>query len=64
MNGSSSKLDSLVVQNDGNVASLNGHVLTNLAADDVWRNYREVGAVWFDQTDALTPNNPLGEKQE
>ncbi len=59
LNDSSSSIDSLSVQNDGNVASLNGHVLDNLAADDVWSNYREVGAVWFDQQNALAPDNPL-----
>ena len=54
-----SSIDRLVVQNDGNVGSLNGHVWNGLAADDVWRNYREVGAVWFNKPNALRPNNPL-----
>ncbi len=45
--------------NDSNIASLNKDVLAALAADDVWRNYHEVGAIWFLNTNQLKPGLSL-----
>src|SRR5699024_1069132 len=38
---------------------LNADVLSHLNEDDVWRNYFEVGAIWFKKIDGLKPNMPL-----
>ncbi|HKJ02893.1 MAG TPA: hypothetical protein VJ997_10575 [Longimicrobiales bacterium] len=54
-----SAIERLAAANDANVASLNGHVLDSLATDDVWRNYPEVGAIWFTGNDALVPGVSL-----
>ncbi len=42
--------------NQNNIDSLNMSVQGQLPANSVWRNYMEVGAIWFNQTDALKPN--------
>lgn len=46
-------------QNDGNIAELNKDVGSKLASTDVWRNYREVGAIWFNTIDGLKPGLDL-----
>ena len=40
--------------NVGNIKSMNGSVHAQLK--DVWNNYFEVGAIWFNATDGLKPN--------
>ncbi len=55
------KVANSIIQNDGNVASLNAHVLSKLGADDVWSNYYEVGAIWFNKRDALEPDKSFGD---
>lgn len=57
-NDSNSK-DKNVITNDQNIADLNADVLSHLNEDDVWRNYFEVGAIWFKGKDKLKPNMPL-----
>jgi hypothetical protein len=42
------------MNNIGNIKSLNDSVHTQLK--DVWNNYFEVGAIWFNATDGLRPN--------
>lgn len=54
-----SPIEQAAAVNDSNVASLNAHVLAGLASDDVWRNYEEVGAIWFTGADALQPGLAL-----
>src|SRR5699024_5457396 len=51
--------DKNVITNDQNIADLNADVLSHLNEDDVWRNYFEVGAIWFKKIDGLKPNMPL-----
>lgn len=48
-----------VQPNDSNIASLNADVLEHLGKTDVWRNYFEVGAIWFKKTDSLKPSMAL-----
>jgi len=45
--------------NDNNIASLNKSVLLHLDPTAVWSNYHEVGAIWFEETNALKPNLSL-----
>jgi hypothetical protein len=42
--------------NVNNIDSLNQSVLSQLAARSPWKNYREVGAVWFKGKDKLVPD--------
>ena len=42
--------------NRGNIISLNKNVHQLMAANSVWKNYSEVGAVWFTGQNALKPN--------
>jgi hypothetical protein len=51
--------DPNVQQNDANIASLNADVLKHLDENDVWRNYFEVGAIWFAANNGLKPNMSL-----
>lgn len=45
--------------NQGNIEQLNQSVKDQLNASSVWRNYFEVGAIWFNNTDLLKPDwNP------
>jgi hypothetical protein len=45
--------------NQNNIDLLNAEMHSQLPADSIWRNYSEVGAIWFNKTDALNPNwNP------
>jgi hypothetical protein len=45
--------------NMANIDSINRSVLSQLPANSIWRNYREVGAIWFNKSNALTPDwNP------
>lgn len=46
-------------RNDNNIETLNTDVHAKLAADDVWRNYHEVGAIWFLKTNQLKPGLSL-----
>jgi len=62
--GNSAKNDPVlqdsVVQNDKDIADLNQFVMPQLAKEnDVWANYREVGAIWFKPVDALRPSMSL-----
>lgn len=43
-------------QNQDNIASLNQTVHQSLDATSMWQNYHEVGAVWFNKTNALAPD--------
>ena len=43
-------------QNQDNIASLNQTVHESLDATSMWQNYHEVGAVWFNQANALIPD--------
>jgi hypothetical protein len=43
-------------QNQNNIASLNETVHKSLDATSMWQNYHEVGAVWFNQANALIPD--------
>lgn len=54
-----SKSDPSIRSNDENIASLNQGVHQKLSADDVWRNYFEVGAIWFKRIDGLRPGMSL-----
>ena len=47
--------DSGIETNDANIASINADVAKQMAADDVWRNYFEVGAIWFLDGSKLKP---------
>jgi hypothetical protein len=48
--------------NDANIALLNDEVMAKLKqAGDVWANYREVGAIWFLESDNLAPDLPLAD---
>lgn len=43
--------------NDSNIEQLNDEVRAQLAKEkSVWQNYYEVGAIWFNEENALTPN--------
>ncbi|WP_262692668.1 hypothetical protein [Kordiimonas aestuarii] len=54
------KLQKSVETNDLNVSDMNKAVMPRLAQeDDVWANYREVGAIWFRPTNALKPGMTL-----
>ena len=45
--------------NQNNIDQLNAKMHNRLAADSIWRNYFEVGAVWFVHKNVLRPNwNP------
>ncbi len=46
-------------QNDANIASLNESVESFFNEEDVWKNYREVGAIWFNKIDGLKPGMSL-----
>ena len=41
--------------NDKNIEALNSSVSALFDPSDIWRNYAEVGAVWFKGTDTLQP---------
>jgi len=43
--------------NQNNIDRLNDVFHNKMAANSVWRNYREIGAIWFNQSDALKPNS-------
>jgi hypothetical protein len=46
-------------ENMGNIDTLNQSMHSQLPANSMWQNYIEVGAVWFNTANALTPNwNP------
>ncbi|WP_154222495.1 hypothetical protein [Marinicella rhabdoformis] len=45
--------------NDVNIASLNESVESLLDDEDVWKNYQEVGAIWFNKIDGLKPGMSL-----
>jgi hypothetical protein len=62
--GNSAKNDPIlqpsVETNDSDVAQMNAAVMPRLkVANDVWANYREVGAIWFRAIDGLQPNMSL-----
>ncbi len=44
-------------QNVDNINSLNDSVHSKLAADQIWQNYDEVGAIWFAANNGLVPNS-------
>ncbi len=44
------------VRNQKNIAALNKKVYKSIDSTSMWQNYHEVGAVWFNQTDALIPD--------
>ena len=45
--------------NQGNIEHLNANVKGQMSSSSVWKNYFEVGAIWFNQLNALKPNwNP------
>ncbi len=46
-------------QNDRNIAFLNRSVHKNLKPDGVWKNYHEVGAIWFLKKNQLKPGLSL-----
>lgn len=47
-----------VTPNQNNIEGLNGSVKNQLQ-NSIWKNYFEVGAIWFNNPDLLTPNwNP------
>ncbi len=47
------------VDNRNAIQHLNGSVHKLMPDDSIWKNYREVGAVWFSKANALTPDwNP------
>lgn len=49
--------------NQNNIASINRGVASQLASSSVWRNYMEVGAIWFAANDGLVPDwNPTNPK--
>ncbi len=49
--------------NQNNIDQLNAKIHSQLAADSIWRNYFEVGAVWFKDPKTLRPNwNPNSDK--
>ena len=49
--------------NQNNIDQLNAKFHSQLRDDSIWRNYFEVGAIWFGKTDALNPNwNPNSDK--
>jgi len=55
--------------NDDNIASLNRDVHKHLRPGDMWRNYHEVGAIWFLNQNQLKPGlslatDGIGTKQE
>ena len=52
-----------IKENDDNIKSLNDSVLSKLDKKDVWRNYYEVGAIWFAAINGLKPNMPLADDQ-
>ena len=41
--------------NDGNIKKLNASVAGLFDPTDIWSNYQEVGAIWFNATNALNP---------
>lgn len=50
--------------NQNNIDRLNATMHSRLPADSIWRNYFEVGAIWFNKIDALNPNwNPDSDTQ-
>lgn len=46
--------------NDANITSLNDSIHGILPDNSVWKNYIEVGAVWFNELDGLQPNQSFG----
>lgn len=49
--------------NQNNIDDLNAKIHSEMPRGSVWRNYFEVGAIWFVKTDALNPNwNPNTDK--
>ena len=46
-------------QNDDNIALLNSSVHKKLKPNDVWKNYHEVGAIWFLNQNQLKPGLSL-----
>lgn len=45
--------------NQNNIDGLNARMHARLPANSIWRNYFEVGAIWFSQKEALKPDwNP------
>lgn len=50
---------SAMQQNDNNIASLNKNVHQHLRSDNVWKNYYEVGAIWFLNQNQLKPGLSL-----
>ena len=47
--------------NDDNIKLINQSVAGQIGADNVWQNYREVGAIWFKQENSLEPGLSLGD---
>jgi hypothetical protein len=47
--------------NDKNIQLINQSVVAQIGADNIWRNYREVGAIWFNTLNALQPGLSLGD---
>ena len=43
--------------NQNNIDRLNAQMHAEMSPNSVWRNYFEVGAIWFVQTDSLLPNS-------
>ncbi len=51
--------DGVNQSNDEHISELNDSVHSSLDENDVWKNYREVGAIWFLHTDSLKPGQSL-----
>ncbi|MEA3277437.1 MAG: hypothetical protein U9Q81_19570 [Pseudomonadota bacterium] len=51
--------DSSVKTNDQNIRDMNASVHAQLAGDSIWRNYYEVGAIWFLDGTKLNPGLSL-----
>lgn len=50
--------------NDQNIASLNASVKALINDADVWKNYHEVGAIWFNKIDGLKPGMSLATDED
>lgn len=53
--------DSSVITNDSNIKMLNASVAQGLDSKDVWKNYFEVGAIWFLDGSKLKPGLNLAD---
>lgn len=47
--------DGVNQKNDKNIEDLNANVSNLFDSDDIWKNYSEVGAIWFKGLNALQP---------